>query len=77
LTILTTEDGAPVRATNRLPVELYGPTGQPLFPTPRLAADNLALPTAPDVLAIRITPTFCVPTVTIPAGNGVLSPTAR
>lgn len=51
MTVLHTEDGAPVRTTNRLPVELYGPDGNPLFATRRLAADNLVLPTAPDVLA--------------------------
>ena len=51
MTILHTQDGVPVRADNRLPVELYGPDGAPLFATKRAAADNLALPTAPDVLA--------------------------
>src|SRR5688500_12048271 len=51
MTILHTQDGLPVGSGNRLPVELYGPDGAALFAARRLAADNLALPTAPDVLA--------------------------
>jgi hypothetical protein len=51
MTILHTPDGAPVAATNRLPVELHGPDGAPLLPARRLAADNLALPTTVDVLS--------------------------
>lgn len=51
MTILHTPDGLPVRSDNRLPVELYGPDGAVLFGPRRLAADNLALPNAPDVLA--------------------------
>ncbi|TAK22546.1 MAG: hypothetical protein EPO26_10845 [Chloroflexota bacterium] len=51
MTIIATQDGQPVAAGNRFPVELYGPNGAPLFPAKRLAADNLALPTTIDVLA--------------------------
>src|SRR5687768_961346 len=54
MTILHTQDGAPVAATNRLPVELHGADGAPLFPPRRLAADNLALPTTIDVLATML-----------------------
>jgi hypothetical protein len=49
--LLHTQDGVPVNPSNPEPVALYGPNGSPLFANPRLAADGLALPTAPDVLA--------------------------
>lgn len=52
--ILATQDGAPVQSTNPLPVTLYDAAGAPIYSTRRLAADALANPTAPDVLAANL-----------------------
>lgn len=52
--VIHTENGLPVRAANRLPIELYGPDGTPLFANTRVATTGagVAAPTAPDVHAL-------------------------